>query len=63
MKAFLTIVTATGAQVDEDTLCEVFAKCPDLTALLDVTHPEPPDESFPLYKFPNIFIQSYCRIL
>lgn len=51
------INTGRGAQIDEEGLCEVLAKRPDLTALLDVTSPaEPPVKDSPLYSLPNVFL-------
>ena len=32
---------------------------PDLTALLDVTYPEPPEEDSPLFSVPNIQLSSH----
>ena len=48
------INTGRGAQVNEAELIEVLEKRPDLTALLDVTHPEPPAEGSKLYPLPNV---------
>lgn len=48
------INTGRGAQVNEAELIEVLEKRPDLTALLDVTHPEPPAEGSKLYTLPNV---------
>jgi phosphoglycerate dehydrogenase-like enzyme len=50
------INTARGAVVDEAELAEVFARRTDLYALLDVTYPEPPPSSSPLYALPNVII-------
>ena len=50
------INTGRGAQVDEAGLAEVLATRPDLTALLDVTWPEPPEEDSPLYRLPNVIL-------
>lgn len=47
------INTGRGAQVQEDALAQVLAERPDLTAVLDVTFPEPPVEGSPLYKLDN----------
>ncbi len=55
MKVGATFInTARGAVVDEAGLAEVFALRPDLTALLDVTYPEPPLVDSPLRKLPNV---------
>ncbi|MBR4954420.1 MAG: hydroxyacid dehydrogenase [Clostridia bacterium] len=48
--------TGRGAQVAEDDLCRVLAERQDLTAVLDVTDPEPPEENSPLCKLPNILL-------
>lgn len=57
MKPNATFInTGRGAQVDEDALADVLAKNPDITALLDVTDPEPPVEGSPLYTLNNVFL-------
>lgn len=48
--------TGRGAQVVEDDLVGVLAARPDLTAVLDVTHPEPPVPNHPFYSLPNCFL-------
>jgi phosphoglycerate dehydrogenase-like enzyme len=48
-----------GAQVVESDLIEVFTRRPDLTALLDVTLPEPPDANSPLWQLPNVVISPH----
>ncbi len=53
------INTGRGAQVDEGALVEVMNNRPDLTALLDVTEPEPPVEGSPLYTTPNIYLSTH----
>lgn len=50
----LFINTGRGRQVNEADLVEVMRERPDLTALLDVTFPEPPEKDSPLYTTPNI---------
>ncbi|MGF1531931.1 MAG: hydroxyacid dehydrogenase [Puniceicoccaceae bacterium] len=50
------INTSRGAVVREIDLIEVFSERSDLTALLDVTWPEPPVEGSPLYTLPNVFL-------
>lgn len=50
------INTGRGAQVDEAGLIEVLKRRPDLTVLLDVTFPEPPDEGSELYTLPNVHL-------
>ncbi len=60
MPPYATFInTGRGRQVCEDGLVEVFAGRPDLTALLDVTHPEPPLPGSPLYSLPNIHLTSH----
>jgi len=46
--------TARGAVVDEDAMITVLRDRPDLTAILDVTYPEPPQPGSPLYELPNV---------
>lgn len=53
------INTGRGATVNEAHLASVFKDRPDLTALLDVTHPEPPEESSSLYSLPNVTLTSH----
>lgn len=45
--------TGRGAQVQEDALIDVLSTRPDLTAVLDVTFPEPPVADSPLYQLDN----------
>ena len=45
--------TGRGAQVVEADLIEVLRQRPDLTAVLDVTDPEPPVAGSPFYALPN----------
>jgi phosphoglycerate dehydrogenase-like enzyme len=53
------INTGRGATVIESDLCEVLAARPDLTALLDVTNPEPPHPNSPFYNLPNVHLTSH----
>lgn len=53
------INTGRGATVDEDGLITVFRERKDLTALLDVTFPEPPLADSELYRLPNIHLTSH----
>ncbi len=53
------INTGRGATVNEPEMIEVFTARPDLTALLDVTDPEPPVSGSPLYKLPNVFLSTH----
>ncbi len=48
-----------GRQVNEPELIEVMKKRSDLTALLDVQHPEPPVDESELYSVPNIILSGH----
>ncbi len=50
------INTGRGRQVNEADLIQVMEERPDLTALLDVTFPEPPDAGSKLYTLPNVLL-------
>jgi len=50
------INTGRGAQVVEDDLVRVLNERPDLTAILDVTFPEPPADGHPFYTLPNCLL-------
>ena len=50
------INTGRGAQVVEQDLINTLKSRPDLTALLDVTFPEPPEEGSELYTLPNCIL-------
>ena len=50
------INTGRGAQVVEDDLVRILSERPDLTALLDVTYPEPPVNGHPFYTLPNCLL-------
>ncbi|MES2463097.1 MAG: hydroxyacid dehydrogenase [Armatimonadota bacterium] len=50
------INTARGAVIAEDEMIAVLTERPDLTAILDVTFPEPPVPGSPLYTLPNVFL-------
>lgn len=50
------INTGRGRQVVESDLAEVLKNRPDLTALLDVTYPEPPLDDSPFYSLDNCII-------
>ena len=57
MKANATFInTARGAVVNEPEMIAVLQRRPDLFALLDVTHPEPPPAGSPLYSLPNVLL-------
>ncbi len=53
------INTGRGAQIREDEMIEVLQQRSDLTALLDVTYPEPPDIDSPLYTLPNVQLSTH----
>ncbi|WP_285725509.1 hydroxyacid dehydrogenase [Psychromicrobium xiongbiense] len=48
--------TARGAVIEEAELVEVLGRRPDLTAVLDVTWPEPPLPGSALYTLPNVVL-------
>ncbi len=50
------INTARGAIVREEEMIEVLRERKDITAVLDVTYPEPPVENSPLYTLPNVVL-------
>lgn len=50
------INTGRGATLDENALVEVLQSRPDMTAILDVTCPEPPEEDSPLYTMENVIL-------
>lgn len=57
MKPYSTFInTGRGAQIIESELCDVLRDRPDITALLDVTDPEPPIEGSPFYSLPNCIL-------
>ncbi|MES2308439.1 MAG: hydroxyacid dehydrogenase [Verrucomicrobiota bacterium] len=57
MKVDATFInTSRGAVVHEEGMIEALQERPDLWALLDVTHPEPPVENSPIYTLPNIIL-------
>lgn len=53
------INTGRGAQVNEGDMIEVLKSRPDLSALLDVQYPEPPDADSELYTLPNVHMTSH----
>ncbi len=53
------INTGRGATVVETDLADVLRNRPDLTALLDVTDPEPPNVESPFYDLPNLLLSSH----
>ena len=57
MKPGATLInTARGAVMREAELIAVLQRRPDLQAVLDVTHPEPPAPESPLYALPNVVL-------
>ncbi|MFI6940056.1 hydroxyacid dehydrogenase [Streptomyces sp. NPDC050418] len=50
------INTARGALIDEPAAVDVLRNRPDLTAVLDVTDPEPPVADSPLFTLPNVVL-------
>ena len=57
MLPFATFInTGRGAQVVENDLIDVLKTRCDLTALLDVTYPEPPETGSPLYSLENCIL-------
>lgn len=57
MKFRATLVnTARGGVLRQNELCDVLRQRPDLTAVLDVTEPEPPERDSPLWDLPNVFL-------
>lgn len=53
------INTGRGAQVDEEGLAQALKNRPDLTALLDVQWPEPPEQDSEFYRLPNVHMTSH----
>ena len=57
MKEGATLInTSRGAVIREPEMVEVLRRRPDLTAVLDVTDPEPPAQDSPLYQLENVFL-------
>lgn len=60
MREYATFInTGRGRQIRESEMIEVLTGRPDLTALLDVTYPEPPPPDSPLYTLPNVRLSSH----
>ncbi len=53
------INTARGAVVREDEMISALEKRPDITALLDVTYPEPPAAESKLWSLPNVVLSPH----
>jgi len=57
MKPYSTFInTSRGAVVREDEMIAVLQARPDLTAVLDVTYPEPPEPDSPLWTLSNVIL-------
>jgi len=57
MKQGATLInTSRGAVLDEPAVCKVLAVRPDITAILDVTNPEPPSADSPLRTLENVIL-------
>lgn len=57
MPEYATFINSSrGAVIEEESMIEVLRKRQDLTAILDVTNPEPPEDGSPLYSLPNVFL-------
>ena len=57
MKRNATLInTSRGAVVREAEMVEVLGERPDLWAVLDVTHPEPPEPDSRLFDLPNVVL-------
>ena len=56
MKNGTFLNTGRGAQVAESDLIRALSERPDLTAILDVTFPEPPEKGSEFYRLPNCIL-------
>ncbi len=57
MKPYAALInTSRGAVVNEPEMIEVLTRRPDLQAMLDVTHPEPPAPDSPLFTLQNVVL-------
>jgi phosphoglycerate dehydrogenase-like enzyme len=57
MRPYATFINSgRGATVDEAGMLDVLARRPDLTALLDVTDPEPPAPDSRIYQLENVLL-------
>ena len=60
MPPYATFInTGRGATVDEPGMLAVFSRRPDLTALLDVTYPEPPAPDSLIYQLDNVLLSPH----
>ena len=53
------INTGRGKTIQQDEFLDVFRSRPDLTAILDVTDPEPLTADSPLWDLPNVYISTH----
>jgi phosphoglycerate dehydrogenase-like enzyme len=58
-KGAVFINTGRGATVENEGFVKVFKERPDLTALLDVTWPEPLPPDSPLFDMPNVHVSTH----
>jgi phosphoglycerate dehydrogenase-like enzyme len=57
MKPYSTFInTSRGAVVCEEEMIAALEQRPDLTAVIDVTQPEPPEPESSLYTLPNVIL-------
>jgi len=57
MKPHATLInTSRGGVIRQPELCEVLRERPDLTAVLDVSDPEPPESDSLVWDLPNLFL-------
>ncbi len=60
MRPYTTFInTARGAVVRQDEMIEVMRERPDLTALLDVVNPEPPEDGSEVFNVENIHLTTH----
>jgi phosphoglycerate dehydrogenase-like enzyme len=60
MQPYATFINSgRGATIDEAGMLDVMARRPDLTALLDVTFPEPPLPDNPIYRLENVYLSPH----
>ena len=60
MMPYATFInTGRGATVDEEGMLDVLEERDDLTALIDVTDPEPPEKDSRLFKLKNVFLSPH----
>jgi phosphoglycerate dehydrogenase-like enzyme len=60
MQPYATFINSgRGATVDEPAMLDVLSRRPDLTALLDVTDPEPPSTDSRIYQMENVLLSPH----